>query len=143
VVKSRSGTSYQQARWDIIQSTLVLPAAVAFHRVGIETTVYERAEELREVGAGMMLWPNAMRVLKDLGVLARVTAASGPNQHFLVRASCTGRFDVPAFCTRRSDLLDALISSLLVGQVRLGRCFEAFERRKRGAQRRTSASILR
>src|ERR1700735_122455 len=62
-------------------------AAVALHRAGIEATVYERAEELREVGAGMMLWPNATRVLKELGVLDRVAALSGPNQHFLVRSS--------------------------------------------------------
>ena len=42
-------------------------AAVALHRAGIEATVYERATELREVGAGMMLWPNATRVLKGTG----------------------------------------------------------------------------
>jgi 2-polyprenyl-6-methoxyphenol hydroxylase-like FAD-dependent oxidoreductase len=28
-------------------------AAVALHRAGIQATVYERANELREVGAGM------------------------------------------------------------------------------------------
>src|SRR5580704_2295936 len=62
-------------------------AAVALHRAGIEATVYERANELREVGAGMMLWPNATRVLKELGLLERVAASSGPSRHFLVRAS--------------------------------------------------------
>ena len=115
-------------------------AAVALHRAGIEATVYERAEELREVGAGMMLWPNATRVLKDLGLLARVSATSGPNRHFLVRASggailmdiALGRFDVPALCTRRSDLLDVLLSAVPAGRVRLGHCFEAFERRRHG-----------
>jgi 2-polyprenyl-6-methoxyphenol hydroxylase-like FAD-dependent oxidoreductase len=114
-------------------------AAVALHRVGIEATVYERAEELREVGAGMMLWPNATRVLKDLDLLTPVAAVSGPNRHFLVRASggailmdiALGRFDVPALCTRRSDLLHALISALPAGRIRLGHCFDAFERRKR------------
>ena len=62
-------------------------AAVALHRAGIEATVYERATEFREVGVGMMLWPNATRVLKELGLLERVAASSGPNQHFLVRSS--------------------------------------------------------
>ena len=98
-------------------------AAVALDRAGIDATVYERANELREVGAGMMLWPNATRVLKELGVLERVAALSGPNQHFLVRSSAgtilmdigLGHFDVPALCTRRSDLLDALISALPAG----------------------------
>jgi 2-polyprenyl-6-methoxyphenol hydroxylase-like FAD-dependent oxidoreductase len=52
-------------------------AAVALHRAGIEATVYERANELREVGAGMMLWPNATRVLKELGLLERVRHRAG------------------------------------------------------------------
>src|SRR5438445_889405 len=88
-------------------------AALAFDRVGIHATVYERAPELKEAGAGMMLWPNATRVLKSLGLLDDVAARSGPTTHFLVRTSCgkilmniaLGKFDVPALCTRRSDLL--------------------------------------
>src|SRR5579863_2879925 len=114
-------------------------AAVALHRAGIEATVYERAPELREVGAGMMLWPNATRVLKELGLLEKVAACSGPSRNFLVRASAgailmdiaLGQFDVPALCTRRSDLLEALISALPAGSVRLGHDFESFEGRKR------------
>lgn len=47
-------------------------AAVALDHAGIDATVYERTPELREVGAGMMLWPNAARVLKELGLLERV-----------------------------------------------------------------------
>src|SRR5580700_5042183 len=88
-------------------------AAAALHKLGIEATVYERASRWREAGAGMMLWPNATRVLDSLGLLERVALLSGPNSHFLVRASCgkvlmniaLGQFEVPALCTRRSDLL--------------------------------------
>jgi 2-polyprenyl-6-methoxyphenol hydroxylase-like FAD-dependent oxidoreductase len=117
-------------------------AAVALHRAGIETTVYERATEFREVGAGMMLWPNATRVLKELGLLERVAASSGPNQHFLVRSRAgtilmdikLGRFEVPALCTRRSDLLDALLSALPPDRIRLGHDFESFEQRKAGVR---------
>src|SRR5271169_3366803 len=106
-------------------------AAVALHRAGIDATVYERAPELREVGAGMMLWPNATRVLKDFGLLEKVTARSGPNQHFLVRAKegktlmdiALGQFEVPALCIRRSDLLDTLLSALPHDRIRLGHDF--------------------
>jgi 2-polyprenyl-6-methoxyphenol hydroxylase-like FAD-dependent oxidoreductase len=113
-------------------------AAVALHRAGIHATVYERATELREVGAGMTLWPNATRVLRELGALERVAALSGPNQHFLVRSSAgsilmdigLGHFDVPALCTRRSDLLDALISALPAGRVRLGNDFAYLDRQE-------------
>ena len=124
-------------------------AAVALHRAGIEATVYERAAELREVGAGMMLWPNATRVLRDLGLLERVAALSGPNRHFLVRASAgailmdiaLGHFEVPALCTRRSDLLDALISALPAERIRLGHDFESFDCRKRGVGVHFAGSI--
>ena len=110
-------------------------AAVALHRSGIAATVYERATEIREVGAGMMLWPNATRVLKELGLLETIAACSGLNEHFLVRASqgkilmdiSLGRFEVPALCTRRSDLLGALLSALPPESVRLGQTFASFE----------------
>ena len=106
-------------------------AAAALHRFGIRATVYERAPWLREAGAGMMLWPNATRVLKTLGLLDAVAARSGANTHFLVRASCgkvlmnlaVGKFDVPSLCTRRSDLLASFLSALPHEQLRLGREF--------------------
>jgi len=52
-------------------------AGMALERAGISVAVYERAPKLQEVGAGMMLWPNATRVLKDLRVLDHVAARSG------------------------------------------------------------------
>jgi 2-polyprenyl-6-methoxyphenol hydroxylase-like FAD-dependent oxidoreductase len=110
-------------------------AAAALYRFGIPATVYERAPRLEEVGAGMMLWPNATRVLKKLGLLDDVAARSGPNTHFAVRSSCgrvlmniaLGTFDVPALCTRRSDLLASLLSAVPRGCVHLGREFTHLE----------------
>ena len=97
-----------------------IAAAVALHRIGVRVSVYERAEALREVGAGMMLWPNATRVLRELGLLEQVVARSGRNTHFLVRKSsgavlmsiALGQFEVPAVCMRRADLLSILLSAL-------------------------------
>ena len=114
-------------------------AAVALRRAGLEVTVYERALALREVGAGLMLWPNATRVLRELGVLENIAAVSGTSDHFLVRGDSgrilmdipLGHFEVPALCARRSDLLDALISALPCN-VRLNHHFDCFETRKRG-----------
>jgi 2-polyprenyl-6-methoxyphenol hydroxylase-like FAD-dependent oxidoreductase len=109
--------------------------ALALHRVGVEAVVYERATELREAGAGMMLWPNATRVLRGLGLLERVRERSGSSTRFLVRASggailmsiSLGEFDVPAICVRRSDLLMALLSQLPRGCVRLGHRFASLD----------------
>mgnify|MGYP001613652317 CR=1 FL=1 len=48
-----------------------LTAAVALTRKGHEVRVYERAPEVRPVGAGIMLASNATRVLDALGLAAR------------------------------------------------------------------------
>jgi salicylate hydroxylase len=44
-----------------------LTAACALQGCGFEVDVYERASELREVGAGLQLGPNAVKVLDALG----------------------------------------------------------------------------
>jgi 2-polyprenyl-6-methoxyphenol hydroxylase-like FAD-dependent oxidoreductase len=113
-------------------------AAVALHQAGIDATVYERSPQLREVGAGMMLWPNATRVLRGLGLLEDVLARSGSSTHFLVRASsgavlmniALGKLDVPALCMRRSDLLTVLLGTLPPGSIRLGHKLDKLEQSK-------------
>jgi 2-polyprenyl-6-methoxyphenol hydroxylase-like FAD-dependent oxidoreductase len=45
-----------------------LTTAVALARRGIRAEVYEQASQLREVGAGVGLWPNAFRALVPLGL---------------------------------------------------------------------------
>jgi 2-polyprenyl-6-methoxyphenol hydroxylase-like FAD-dependent oxidoreductase len=45
-----------------------LTTAVALRRAGIEAEVYERAAELREVGAGLSLWRNALVALDRIGL---------------------------------------------------------------------------
>lgn len=110
-------------------------AAVALRQVGVEATVYERAPQMREVGAGMMLWPNATRVLREMGLLESVMARAGASTHFLVRASggkvlmniALGEFDVPAVCVRRADLLAILLAALAPEQLRLGHEFHHLE----------------
>ena len=102
--------------------------AVALRQYGIPFTLYERAPEIREAGAGMMIWPNASRVLRELGVLDDIIAHSGRNTNFLVRSQHgrvlmnipLGEFDVPALCTCRSDLLAALLAKLPPDSIRLG-----------------------
>jgi 2-polyprenyl-6-methoxyphenol hydroxylase-like FAD-dependent oxidoreductase len=105
-----------------------IATALALRQAGVDAVVYEKAAQLREVGAGMMLWPNATRVLRELGLLENVVAHSGPNTNFLVRASsgkvlmniALGQFDVPAVCIRRADLLAILLAALPSDCVRLG-----------------------
>jgi 2-polyprenyl-6-methoxyphenol hydroxylase-like FAD-dependent oxidoreductase len=42
--------------------------AVGLHRAGHEVTLYERGAELREAGTGVVLMPNGVRALDDLGL---------------------------------------------------------------------------
>ncbi len=112
-----------------------LTAAVALRHFGIDATVYEKAENLRELGAGMMLWANASRVLDELGLLEKVIAVSGATDYFLVRKSngdClmtieTGDFEVPSVCVPRADLLAILIAALPSAQIKLGHEFARLE----------------
>lgn len=60
-----------------------LTAAIALTRIsGVQVTVFEQANELGEVGAGVTVAPNAQRVLDHLGVLEQVKRAGAvPDGH--------------------------------------------------------------
>ena len=49
-----------------------LTAALAFQKMGHQVTLLEQAARLEEIGAGLQLSPNGMRVFEALGVSARV-----------------------------------------------------------------------
>ena len=53
-----------------------LAAALALQRREFRVVAYERAEEIREIGAGLIVTANARRALRDLGVDAALEAAS-------------------------------------------------------------------
>ena len=46
-----------------------LAAGIALHRAGLEVKIFERSREMREIGAGLMIWPNGTRALHALGRL--------------------------------------------------------------------------
>jgi salicylate hydroxylase len=68
-----------------------LTAANALSRAGIEVTVYEAAAELKEIGAGVALHPNAMKVLRAIGVEENVRRVAGRSQWQVMRNWKTGR----------------------------------------------------
>ncbi|GGB52944.1 FAD-dependent oxidoreductase [Blastomonas aquatica] len=68
-----------------------LAAALALVRKGHEIQLIERADTLGEVGAGLQLGPNAMRVLGALGVAEAVTAAGHCPQAITLRDGRTAR----------------------------------------------------
>src|SRR5215469_10045533 len=68
-----------------------LTAALALSRAGLEVSVHEAAAELREIGAGVALHANAMRVLRDIGVEDAVRKVAGRSRFAVTRNGVTGR----------------------------------------------------
>jgi salicylate hydroxylase len=113
-----------------------LTAARALCERGIEVAIYESAPELREIGAGVALGPNAMKVLRALGLEDEVRAIAGRSEWVLTRNGKTGRvisrtsrreqavsFGSASATVHRADLLDVLSASVPDDIVTLGaRC---------------------
>ena len=105
-----------------------LSAAIALRRAGFEAQVFERAPELREVGAGISLWPNATRQLRRLGVLHEVVRRGFAFRRGAIR-SRTGRVlmtmefggdDAPSVLIHRAALHSALAEALPAWAVTTG-----------------------
>ena len=79
-----------------------LAMAAALRKVGIEAELYEQASELREVGAGVGLWSNALASLDQLGVGDEIRRATLP-----LRVLAGARPDGRATSTVRLDDLGA------------------------------------
>jgi len=102
-----------------------LAAALSLLGAGFDVQVYERAEALSEVGAGIQVSPNASRVLHGLGLtdeLARMgVRPAGWHQRrwddgrTLLRTplgdTAVEAFGFPHYQTHRADLLGALLDA--------------------------------
>lgn len=64
-----------------------LCAALALQQRNIDAVAYERAVEPRDVGAGLIVWPNAMKVLRALGVGEAVVSAGARLTRSQIRAA--------------------------------------------------------
>lgn len=111
-----------------------LTAANALLRAGAEVSVYEAAGELKEIGAGVALHPNAMRVLRFIGVEDSVRKVAGHSEYAVTRDGITGRLisktsrarfaeiqGIEPATVHRADLLDVLAAALPDGLVTLGK----------------------
>jgi 2-polyprenyl-6-methoxyphenol hydroxylase-like FAD-dependent oxidoreductase len=97
--------------------------------------VLEQASEMREVGAGVLLWPNAMRVLQRLEVGAAIEDAGAVAANAAFRSSrgaplgaglaerVVARVDAPTVVVHRGLLQTILLAALDQHDLRLGaRC---------------------
>jgi 2-polyprenyl-6-methoxyphenol hydroxylase-like FAD-dependent oxidoreductase len=116
-----------------------LTAAVALRRKGIEAAVYEKSPELREVGAGISLWPNAVKALRKLGLGDALDVISLVNQDGAVRRwngtilsrtptrELQRRFGGGVIVLHRAELLDLLAHAVDAGTIHLGHTCTSIE----------------
>ncbi|WP_033295854.1 FAD-dependent monooxygenase [Amycolatopsis jejuensis] len=120
-----------------------LATAAALHRAGLAATVYEQAGQLTEVGAGLVVAPNAARLLRRLGVLEpllRQAVRLEVGWEFRrwrdgsilsaedLESSCERLYGEHTYTVHRADLLAALENA--VPTIRLGKRCIALEERK-------------
>ena len=115
-----------------------LTTALAFERNGIDYEVYEQAEELNAVGAGILLAPNALQVLESLGILSLIQNTGNPiNWITIGKADFTPLSDMPqdkikdsfgytTVSIHRAQLQKLLYNQLPKEKVHLGQGFQSF-----------------
>jgi salicylate hydroxylase len=115
-----------------------LAAAAFLHRAGLDATVYEQAPQLGEVGAGLVISPNAVRMIRRLGHLdafldKAVALEVGwefrrwQNGEVLsaeqLTDTCEALYGERSYVSHRADLLDAIRAAVPTDRIRLGaRC---------------------
>ena len=106
-----------------------LATAIALKQIGINVTVFERAPELREVGAGLGLSANATSALEKLGVLDQIarrsqvlTSGCIRDQHGrILKRFRLPQTKTPMLALHRADLQQVLYEALPRDCISLGK----------------------
>ncbi|MEU2282952.1 FAD-dependent monooxygenase [Streptomyces sp. NPDC013178] len=102
-----------------------MATGLALAQAGFEAHIIEQAQEFTEIGAGIQIAPNAMRVLESLGVLDAVSEVAVRPRNVVFMHAETGqhlttidfgaafreRYGQPYSVLHRSDLLDVLLTA--------------------------------
>src|SRR4029077_5158952 len=100
-----------------------LAVAATLRRAGFGVHVFEQAHSFTRIGAGIQMMPNSMKVLRALGVEARLRGLSFEPYSHLNRAWDSGEvmrelpmpeslFGPPYLCMHRADLHATLASAV-------------------------------
>lgn len=122
-----------------------LSAAIALGRVGVDAIVFEQAPALREVGAAIALWPNAMHTLDQLGVGDAVRERTHGVRYGLglnAAGAELSRFDVAKLAdsasgpriVHRAELLAALAERVAPDRVRVAKRCVGITQSKEGVR---------
>lgn len=116
-----------------------LCTAIGLRQIGVEALVYEQAERLSPVGAGLTIWANAIKALRKLGVADAVIEAGSKIERGEARTA-SGRvlsqsepgelerlYGAPTIAIHRADLHEILLKALPSESVHLGAKCTGFE----------------
>jgi salicylate hydroxylase len=123
-----------------------LTTALTLRQVGFDAHVYEQARILREVGAGVAISPNAVKVLHELGLTEALRTVGVVSHSMDSRDWQTGallgrvplaeaaveRWGAPFYHLHRADLHDVLRAALGDKHITLGARCVAVEQRDNG-----------
>ena len=116
-----------------------LSVAIALQQIGQRVRVYERASELKEMGAGIVLSANAIKALEKLGVADQVRQAGSPVKKAEIRTpdgkllvnmpvhKQAERYGTYSYLIYRPDLQRILYEKLMQDTVKLGKKLSRIE----------------
>ncbi|MGW1709650.1 FAD-dependent monooxygenase [Streptomyces sp. NPDC002206] len=121
-------------------------AAKALSLLGADVTVYEQANQIREVGAGIGLRPSTMNRFRQWGVFDAIAKVSSPSDCFeiltatgepMMKEAWPGIHDfaeeTKTHLIHRGDFIDALLGVLPEGMVHLGHKLETIRKKGDGS----------
>jgi salicylate hydroxylase/6-hydroxynicotinate 3-monooxygenase len=124
-----------------------LTVASTLRLAGFDVQVYEQASRFTRIGAGIQMMPNSMKVLRRIGVEARVRDSSFEPYSHLNRQWDTGEvirelpmpeslFGAPYLCMHRGDLHQALLDVLPNDIVHAGKTLVGLDQNSSGVRLR-------
>jgi 6-hydroxynicotinate 3-monooxygenase len=128
--------------------TAGLTAAATLRRIGFEVSIYEQAQAFARIGAGIQMNPNAMKVLRGLGLEASIRAIGFAPEIGYNRQWDTGeitylhpmgarieqRFGAPDISLHRAELHAALMSLTPPSVINLGKRLIGLDRTGAGIE---------
>ena len=115
-----------------------LTTALAFEKKGIDYQLFERSEELKPVGAGIWLAPNALQVLERLNVLNEIQKSGnsidritlGTHQIKLLSDMdqwfVKSKFGFSTITIHRAELQKILLNNIPKEKITLGKSFKSY-----------------
>ncbi len=115
-----------------------LTTALAFEKKGIDYQLFEKAEELKPVGAGIWLAPNALQVLESLEILKEIQEAGNSIDRITLgtpqieplsdtdQSFVKSKFGYSTVAIHRAELQRILLDKLPKEKINLGKSFKSY-----------------